>query len=319
MIKILANDGIHPDGKLLLEEANYQVDTEKIAQENLIHELPNYDVIIVRSATKVRKDLIDACPNLKIIARGGVGMDNIDVAYARSKGIEVVNTPAASSQAVAELALAHIFTLARSLQTANRELATENGASKFKNLKSNLSGGIQLQGKTLGIVGFGRIGQAIAAMALGMGFRVMPTDPFVAEADIKIPILGQKEVTFSIKLKTFSLEEVLRKSDFLTVHIPGVDKPIIGKPEIEMMKNGAFIVNTARGGAIDEEALLDALDSGKLGGAGLDVFQNEPNPRQDLLSHLRVSATPHVGAETQEAQVNIGTELADRIIAFFGD
>ena len=315
MIKILANDGIHPDGKLLLEEADYQVDTEKIAQENLLTALQDYDVIIVRSATKVRKELIDACPNLKIIARGGVGMDNIDVEYARSKGIAVINTPAASSQAVAELALGHIFTLARSLQVSNRNMTS----ATFKNLKSSLSGGIQLQGKTLGIVGFGRIGQAIARMALGMGFRVLPVDPFIAEAEIKIPIFGQKNINFSIRLQTEKLEDVLPKCDFLTVHIPGVDKPVIGKAEIAKMKKTAFIINTARGGAIDEQALLDALNEGRLAGAGLDVFTNEPTPSEALVQHARISVSPHVGAETQEAQINIGTELADQIIAFFGD
>ena len=175
MVKILANDGIHPDGKTLLEEANYQVDTEKVAQEDLKDVLPGYDVIIVRSATKVRKDLIDACPNLKVICRAGVGLDNIDVAYAREKGIEVYNTPAASSQSVAELVFTHMFNIARFINRSNRELVRDG--ADFKGLKKQYSKGMELRDKTLGIVGFGRIGQSVARIGLGLGMHILPTDP----------------------------------------------------------------------------------------------------------------------------------------------
>jgi D-3-phosphoglycerate dehydrogenase / 2-oxoglutarate reductase len=311
MIKILVNDGIEADGKLILEGAGYQVDTDTVQQAELPKVLPNYDVIIVRSATQVRKDLIDACPNLKIIARGGVGTDNIDVDYARSKGIEIITTPAASSQSVAELAMGHIFNLTRFLQRSNREMATGD----FKKLKSAYSEGIQLKGKTIGIVGFGRIGQAVARIALAMGMSVVISDPFITDIDLILDINNTK---VNIPLHSVSLEEVLKNSDFITLHTPSVGKALIGTEEIAMMKDGAIIVNCARGGIIDEDALLEGLNSGKLGGAGLDTFKGEPNPRAELLNHPKISVSPHIGAATKEAQSNIGLELADKIMAFFG-
>lgn len=315
MVKILVNDGIEADGKLILEDAGYEVNTTTVAQEDLTKELPNYDVIIVRSATKVRKELIDACPNLKIIARGGVGTDNIDVEYARSKGIEIITTPAASSQSVAELAMGHIFSLTRFLHRSNREMATGD----FKKLKSAYAQGIQLKGKTLGIVGFGRIGQELARIALAMGMDVLVSDPFIKETDLTIGLYNSKDVKLSIHLSSYPLAEVLKKADFISLHTPALAKPLIGAEEMAMMKDGAIIINCARGGVVDEDALLAALESGKIGGAGLDAFKNEPNPRADLLNHPRISVSPHIGAATMEAQANIGLELADKIIAFFGD
>lgn len=317
MVKILANDGIHPDGKLLLEEAGYQVDTDKIAQGELSKVLPTYDVLIVRSATKVRKELIDQCPNLKVIARAGVGMDNIDVAYAREKGIEVYNTPTASSQSVAELAFAHMFSLARFLHLSNRDMP-ESGNSEFKLLKKAYSKGFQLHGKTLGVVGFGRIGQAVAGIGIGLGMKVIAVDPSVRETELKVNIYNTDDVKLNVRVDTVSMATVLKKSDFITLHVPG-SSPIIGAEEIAQTKQGVILINTARGGAIDENALLDGLDSGQVGGAGLDVFTNEPTPREELLNHPRISVSPHVGASTIEAQSNIGLELADRIIAFYGD
>ncbi len=319
MIKILANDGIHPDGKMLLEEAGYQVDTEKIAQEDLIRELPAYDVIIVRSATKVRKDLIDACPNLKIIARAGVGLDNVDHEYARSKGLAVINTPAASSESVAELSFAHMFSLARFLQNANWQMRSmEEG--KFKKLKKQYSAGFQLRGKTLGVIGFGRIGIETARIGLGMGMNVLPYD-IIPDMNVAIDVnVYQNETAkLTIKLKGVTLDELLAKSDFISIHVPFNDGPVIGRAEMKKLKDGVILVNTARGGMIDEEALLEGLNSGKIGGAGIDVFDDEPNPRQEILEHPRISLSPHIGGSTIEAQTNIGLELADKIIAHFGD
>lgn len=318
MIKILANDGIHPDGKMLLEEAGYQVDTERIVQEDLSARLPEYDVIIVRSATKVRRELIDRCPNLKIIARGGVGLDNIDYEYARSQNIEVMNTPAASSEAVAELAFAHMFNLARSLHLANREMPRK-GDQAFKALKKAYSGGIQLRNRTLGVIGLGRIGREAARMGLGLGMRVLATDPMIDATTIGINLFDSEDVGLSVKLETVKLEEVLQESDFITLHVPYTGRPVMGKEEFAQMKEGVIFVNCARGGTVDEEALLEALDSGKVAGAGVDVFENEPTPRKELLEHDRVSLSPHIGAATVDAQRNIGLELADKIIAFFGD
>jgi D-3-phosphoglycerate dehydrogenase len=318
MIKILANDGIHPDGVILLGEAGYQVDTEKVSQKDLPKVLPAYDVIIVRSATEVRKALIDQCPKLKIIVRGGVGLDNIDVDYARSKGITVMNTPAASSQSVAELVFAHLFSLARSLQLAHQEMPTK-GNTAFKQLKEKYSQGFQLRNKTLGIVGFGRIGQEVSRIGLALGMNVMPVDIAIEEADIEINVFNSEKVKLSVHLDTYEWEDVLAKSDFITLHVPfRGGKAIIGAEEIAQMKDGAMIVNTSRGGAVDEAALLEALNSGKLAGAALDVFMDEPHPRQDLLDHPKVSVSPHIGASTLEAQANIGLEVADRILDFFG-
>lgn len=314
MIKILANDGIHPDGKLLLDEAGFEVETTKVPQDELVNELPGYDVIIVRSATKVRKELIDACPDLKIIARGGVGLDNIDAEYARSKGIAVFNTPNASSRAVAELVFTHAFGLARMVNQANRYML----GGDFEKLKKSCSEGIQLRGRTLGIIGFGRIGQESARIGIGLGMKILACDLVVNEADIHINVFNSQEVSLSVKLETSSWDEVLRKSDFITLHVPGGKQALIGAEEFAKMKDGVFIINTARGGTIDEDALLAALASGKVAGAGLDVFVGEPTPRKEILEHPRISVSPHIGGSTREAQSSIGMELAEQIIDHFG-
>ncbi|MEL6718726.1 MAG: D-2-hydroxyacid dehydrogenase [Bacteroidota bacterium] len=319
MVRILVNDGIHPDGKLLLEEAGYEVVTDKVAQEDLPKELPNFDAIIVRSATKVRKELIDLCPNLKIIARGGVGLDNIDVTYAREKGITVMNTPAASSKSVAELVFGHMFSLARSLHLSNREMPVRGG-TEFKKLKKSYSKGIQLHGKSLGIIGLGRIGREVARMGLGLGMKILPVDLYIDEITVDVALYSSEEVGLSVKLTTCSLDEMLAQADFITLHVPfSGGKPILGAEEMAKMKDGAYIVNAARGGTVDEQALLAALESGKLAGAALDVFDLEPSPQEEILNNPKISLTPHTGASTVEAQRNIGLELADKIIAFYGD
>jgi D-3-phosphoglycerate dehydrogenase / 2-oxoglutarate reductase len=248
---------------------------------------------------------------LKVIARGGVGTDNIDVEYAKSKDIQIITTPAASSQSVAELAMGHLFSLARFMHRSNREMATGN----FKKLKSAYAEGIELKGKTMGIIGFGRIGQELARMALAMGMKVMPCDPFISSTDLTIDIYNTK---LSVTLPSYPLAEILKNCDFISVHTPSVGKPLIGKEEMAAMKKGAFIINCARGGVIDEDALLEALESGQIGGAGLDTFIGEPNPRTELLNHPNISVSPHIGAATKEAQAKIGLELADKIIAVFG-
>ena len=225
-----------------------------------------------------------------------------------------MSTPAASSQSVAELAMGHLFSLARFLHRSNRDMATGN----FKKLKSAYSEGIELRGKTMGIIGFGRIGQELARMAMAMGMNVMPYDPFISEMDLTIGLYNSKDAKLSVHLRSYPLAEVLKKSDFVSVHTPSVSKPVIGKEEIEAMKKGVFIINCARGGVIDEDALLEGLNSGKIGGAGLDTFVGEPSPRAELLNHPNISVSPHIGAATLEAQAKIGLELADKIIAIFG-
>ncbi|NND05725.1 MAG: D-2-hydroxyacid dehydrogenase [Saprospiraceae bacterium] len=318
MIRILANDGIHASGKTQLEDAGYEVVTDKIPQEELPEKLPAFDVVIVRSATKIRKDLIDVCPKLKVIARGGVGMDNIDVDYARSKGLAVVNTPAASSRSVAELAFGHMLSLTRFLHLSNREMPSK-GASEFKTLKKNFAGGSELHGKTLGILGFGRIGQETARIALGMGMKVLPVDLYVKEATIDIKIFELDHSSISVKLDTVDMAHMLKNSDYISTHVPfSGDKALVGSEEIEMMKDGVILVNTARGGIIGEDALLAGLESGKIRAVGLDVFDNEPTPNATLLNHPKISVSPHIGAATGEAQANIGKELADQIIDHLG-
>ncbi len=316
-MKVLANDGISSSGVEALEAYGYEVLTTNVAQEQLVNFINNESVtvLLVRSATTVRKDLIDACPGLKVIGRGGVGMDNIDVDYARSKGLSVINTPAASSASVAELVFAHLYGCVRFLHDANRNMPLE-GETKFKVLKKNYAGGIELRGKTLGVIGFGRIGQETAKIALGVGMNVLAYDKFIDKADVEVKLFNGASVYVSIDIS--SMEDVLSQSDFISLHVPAQEKPVIGKAELDMMKEGAGLVNAARGGVVDEVALIDALDSGKLSFAGLDTFDNEPNPAMKLLMHPKISLTPHIGAATQEAQDRIGTELADQIHAILG-
>jgi len=314
-MKVLANDGIAESGKLALEKEGFTVTTEKVEQDNLIDAInqEGYEVLLVRSATKVRKDLIDACPGLKMIGRGGVGMDNIDVDYARSKRIEVFNTPAASSESVAELVMAHLFGAVRFLYDANRQMPSR-GASEFKVLKKAYAGGIEVSGKTLGIVGFGRIGKALSRYAIGCGMNVLICDRKTGSESVRLEIGGQQ---ISVEIQKVELNDLLPKVDFLSLHVPGGSEPLLGSDEINQMKDGAILINAARGGVIDETALIAALDSGKIAHAALDVFVNEPEPSEKVLQHDKISLSPHIGAATKEAQDRIGTELAENIITYY--
>lgn len=313
-MKVLANDGISKSGAEKLKNAGFEVIIKKVAQEQLQEFLNKnaISVLLVRSATKVRKDIIDNCIHLKVIGRGGVGMDNIDVEYARSKGIAVINTPSASSSSVAELVFAHLFGGVRKLHDANRNMPLE-GDSRFKELKKAYAGGSELRGKTLGIVGFGRIGREVAKIALGIGMKVIASDQNVGEAEITLEFYNDQ--TIKIPIKTEPVEMLIEHSDFITLHVPSQDKPVIGSKEIEKMKDGVGIINAARGGVIDENALLEGLESGKISFAALDTFENEPSPAIKLLMNERVSLSPHIGAATNEAQERIGVELADQIIS----
>ncbi len=317
MAKILANDGISALGVKDLESYGYEVSTTNVAQEQLINHINEnqIDVLLVRSATTVRKDLIDACSSLKIIGRGGVGMDNIDVDFARKRGLHVINTPAASSLSVAELVFAHLYGGVRYLFDSNRNMPLE-GDTNFKALKKNYAGGSELRGKTMGIIGFGRIGQETAKIALGVGMNVIAHDPFIEKAALKIALGNDVTVDYIILMASF--ETVIKDADFISLHVPAQDKPVIGKKEFAKMKKGAGVINAARGGVIDEEALLDALDNGQLSFAGLDTFVNEPKPAMKVLMHPKVSLTPHIGAATKEAQDRISTELAQQIHAILG-
>ncbi|WP_396210480.1 D-2-hydroxyacid dehydrogenase [Flavobacterium sp.] len=313
-MKVLANDGISKSGIQALEKGGFEVITTKVAQEQVANYINTHDVkvILVRSATKVRQDIIDACPGLKIIGRGGVGMDNIDVDYARSKGLHVINTPASSSESVAELVFAHLFTGVRFLHDANRNMPLE-GDTNFDGLKKAYANGIELRGKTIGIVGFGRIGQAVAKMALGLGMKVIAADKFVNQAAIRVDFYNGQSIT--VDIVTEPLENIFKYADFITLHVPAQDGYVIDKAQLELMKDHVGIINCARGGVINEVALIEALDNGKVLFAGLDVFENEPTPEIQILMHPKISLTPHIGAATEEAQDRIGTELAEQIIS----
>ena len=316
-MKILANDGISESGKNLLLKNGFEVITENVPQEKLIEYIKknNISVLLVRSATTARKDLIDSCKCLKIIGRGGVGMDNIDVEYARKNGINVINTPAASSASVAELVFSHLYGGVRFLHDSNRNMPLE-GDKDFKKLKKSYSKGIELRGKTIGIIGFGRIGQEVAKIALGIGMKIIVSDKFIKNSEIMIKFYDQQELVF--KIQTDPLDYLLKNSDFITLHVPAQKNYVIGKKEFSMIKNGSAIINASRGGVIDELALLDALNSGKISFAGLDTFEDEPIPKIKILMHPNISLTPHIGAATNEAQDRIGIELADKISEILG-
>ena len=312
-MKILANDGLDQSGIDALTEKGFEVITNKVPQESLIDFINENQIrtILVRSATQVRKELIDACPSIEIIGRGGVGMDNIDVDYARSKNVHVINTPSASSESVAELVFAHLFSGARFLQDSNRKMPVV-GDSEFAKLKKSYEKGIELRGKTIGIVGMGRIGQEVARIALGLGMRVIAADNNVGRASIKVKFYNNQFI--NVDIETEPIEDVLKHADFITLHVPAQKNGyMIGEKEFDLMKNGVAIVNCSRGGVIDEDALIAALDSGKVAFAGLDVFINEPTPSKNILNHPKISLTPHTGASTVEAQDRIGLSLADQI------
>lgn len=311
-MKILANDGISDSGVEELRKSGFEVITTNVAQEQLENYINTNNVVglLVRSATTVRKDLIDKCPSLKLIGRGGVGMDNIDVDYARSKGLHVINTPAASSHSVAELVFSHLFSCVRFLHDSNRNMPLE-GDSKFKKLKKNYSKGTELKGKTLGIIGFGRIGQETAKIALGIGMNVKYYDKFIDSVSIELDFVQNQKVSFD--LNSSDLDDVLNNSDFISLHVPAQKDYVIGKNEFEKMKSGAGIINAARGGIINEEELLKYIENGHISFAALDTFENEPNPSIKVLMNPKISLTPHIGAATSEAQDRIGLELAEQI------
>lgn len=312
MVNILANDGISSSGVESLKKSGFNIITTNVAQEQLENYInkENISVLLVRSATTVKKELIDKCPGLKIIGRGGVGMDNIDVDYARSKNIHVINTPAASSASVAELVFAHLYGSVRFLHESNRAMPLE-GDSNFKKLKKAYARGVELRGKTIGIIGFGRIGRETAKIALGIGMNVIAYDKFLESADVKLEFMNNKTIDFNIKISKF--DDLLKTSDFISLHVPAQKNYVIDKSQFNKMKNGVGIINAARGGVINEVELVSAIKSGKVSFAGLDTFENEPVPEIQLLMNPKLSLTPHIGAATNEAQDRIGLELAEQI------
>jgi D-3-phosphoglycerate dehydrogenase len=297
-MKVIVTDGIEKVGSDLMRKAGLEVVEQKLTPEELLVEIAKYNAIIVRSATKVTKEVIDAGTQLKAIGRGGVGVDNIDVAYAKSKGIPTLNTPGASAISVAELAIGHMFAVSRFLNVSSMEMRAGNWPKK------NYAAGVELTGKTLGLLGFGNIGRECAKRALGLGMKVIAFDPFVNTTDMDVKLCAK--------------DEVLANADFISLHMPLIkgEPAAVGAPEIAKMKKGVVIINCARGGVVEEAALLNGLKEGKVLGAGLDVFMNEPitDAQKELINHPRVSVTPHIGASTNEAQDRVGIEIAQKII-----
>lgn len=313
-MKVLANDGISDAGRNALTNAGIEVLDNRVAQEHVINFINdnNVDVLLVRSATQVKSDIIDACPSLKIIGRGGIGMDNIDVEYAIEKGMYVINTPTASSKSVAELVFAHFFSLARFLHESNRLMPLE-GDTHFNAMKKSFEKAYELSGKTLGVIGFGGIGKEVVKMGISLGMKVKVLTRKPKTETVSLNFFDGQTLNFEVT-STNNMEEFLGDVDFLSINTPKTNEYIIDTPQFKMMKDGVFIVNTARGGVINEVTLLDYIESGKVAGAALDVFENEPKPELILLMNPNLSLSPHVGGNTVDAQEKIGTELATQII-----
>ncbi|QIG90774.1 3-phosphoglycerate dehydrogenase [Chryseobacterium sp. POL2] len=312
-MKVLANDGISQSAIDKLTEAGITVLENRVAREHLAKFINDnqVDVLLVRSATQIRAELIDECPSLKILGRGGIGMDNIDVDYAIDKGLYVINTPTASCKSVAELVFAHFFGLARNLHESNRLMPLE-GDTKFDSLKKSFAKAFELSGKTLGIVGLGKIGIEVAKIGISLGMKVIAYNRTPKTEQIELHFFDGQSLTFQIKSVT--LEDVLQKADFISINTSKLNAYILDAPEMEMMKDGVFIANTARGGVINEVALIDYIENGKIAGAALDVFENEPQPELPLLMNPALSLSPHIGGNTIDAQERIGLELAEQII-----
>ncbi|MDB4161496.1 D-2-hydroxyacid dehydrogenase [Bacteroidia bacterium] len=315
-MRILINDGLHPAGLQMLKDAGHEVDTNNIPQEELLTKLNEYDAILVRSATKVRRDLMDAAPNLKLVGRGGVGLDNIDLDAAKEKNIAVFNTPAASSRSVAELAIGHLFGIVRSLPMVNKAMSLD-GVTDFKALKKVASKGIELQGKTLGLIGFGRIGRETASIALGCGMKIIAFDPYTDEGEVTINVHPDYDANLKINVKTINKDELLAQADFISLHIPGGQGYVLDTEDFAKMKDGVGIVNCARGGTISEDAMIAAVERGKVKYVATDVFEQEPPVDHRILRMDAVGLSPHIGASTGEAQKRVGVELAEKIIDFF--
>ena len=296
-MKVLVCDKVADSAVDAMRAAGLEVDVKTgMTPDELIATIPGYNAAIVRSATKFREPALDAATDLKLIVRGGVGLDNIDVAYAESKGITVRNTPAASSASVAELVAGYMFALARQIPQAT--MSMKAGKWEKKQFK-----GIELAGKTLGVIGAGRIGSELIKRAQGLGMNCVFYDV------IQLDIPGALQIP---------LDELLQTSDFMSMHVPKIDATInlLSTEQFAMMKDGAFLIQCSRGGTVDEDALLEALSSGKLAGAALDVFVEEPTSNTALLSHPNLIASPHIGAQTAEGQGRVGGEVADIVIEF---
>lgn len=299
MIRVLTNDGLQQGAINKLTSLGFEVVNNHYDKDVLGTTLKEFDILVIRSATKVTADILDQAQGgkLKLIIRAGVGIDNIDVPYANKKGVVVKNTPNASSDSVAELAIGHMFALARFIAISNCTM--RDGQWNKKKYE-----GIELGGKTLGIIGMGRIGRALAKKAEALGMKIIYNDMFGKQNDLSYNFL--------------ELDDLLKSSDFISLHVP-YDKEkgsLIRKEQFDIMKDGVYLINCSRGKVVEETALLDALDNGKVAGAGIDVFEEEPTKNKELVNHNKVSVTPHIGAATKEAQERIGEEVVTTIVDF---
>ncbi len=295
-LKVLICDPLDPRVTEELK-AKYETDEKTdMTPEDLVATIPDYDVAIVRSATKIRQPAIDVAQNLGLIVRAGVGLDNIDVEYARAKGIKVENTPSASSPAVAELAIGHMLTLLRYIHAANVTMRqSEWNKKSYK--------GREIAGKKVGIIGIGRIGSLTAEKAHLLGAEIIAYDQYVTAPQLDF-------------VKMVDLDTLLKESDIVSLHIPASEQPTIGARELDIMKDDAILVNCARGGVVDEDALLNALKAGKFWGVGIDVWEEEPTHNTALINHPKVSATCHLGANSKESQARVGQAVLDKIAAY---
>jgi D-3-phosphoglycerate dehydrogenase len=300
MIRILANDGIEKSAAAKLEEMGYEIVRQFYGPEELGEQLQSFDALVIRSKTLVRKTLIDQAlktGRLKLVVRAGVGIDNVDVAYAESKGITVENTPNASTESVAELTVGLLFGLARRIYEADRSMHCGKWEKK-------LFEGTELAGKTLGLIGLGRIGKRVAAKAAALEMNVVYTNRSGHRAENE-------------PYRHLSLDELCRISDYISLHMPKENEVVLSAGNFEKMKNGVCLINTSRGGLIDEEDLLDALDAGKIAAAALDVFAEEPCANERLYTHSKLLLTPHIAASTSEAQLRVGEDVVQKIVHHF--
>ena len=316
-MKVLANDGISQNSKKELIDLNFKIFDTKIDQSELIRYINknHIEIILVRSATIINSEILNNCKSIKLIGRAGVGLDNIDLISAKKNNVRVFNTPNASSISVAELVISHLLSANRNLHITNRTMPL-NGETKFKEIKSHSSECKEVMFKTLGIIGLGRIGQEVAKRAFSLGMNVIAFDKKIEKIKIHLDHIKNQNIFFN--LKTSSLNDVLKGSDFITLHIPKInDKPFIGRDEFDIMKKGVGIINTSRGGLIDESELIKFLNNKKVSFAALDVYENEPTPNIQLLMHDKISLSPHIGGSTVEAQERIGDEIVKEIKSFY--
>ena len=314
---ILANDGISQNSKKELIDLNFKIFDTKIDQSELIKYINrnHIEIILVRSATIINSEILNNCKSIKLIGRAGVGLDNIDLISAKKNNVRVFNTPNASSISVAELVISHLLSANRNLHITNRSMPL-NGETKFKEIKSHSSECKEVMFKTLGIIGLGRIGQEVAKRAFSLGMNVIAFDKKIEKIKIHLDHIKNQNIFFDLKIS--SLNDVLKESDFITLHIPKInDKPFIGRDEFDVMKKGVGIINTSRGGLIDESELIKFLNNKKVSFAALDVYENEPVPNIQLLMHDKISLSPHIGGSTVEAQERIGDEIVKEIKSFY--